>query len=242
MPRNSSSRAVRPPVRLQIGHRVGDLVEFGDGLAGLQEPLGVGHGLQLLVGRRHVLAPIPAADLAVAVADLGGEKAGMVVVQLRREHALGEGVDLWGEVPGDVVVPETLAHHRGVLALDQRVVVGSAGARLREVGDVQLVEQPGHLVVDVLGTVVRVEAEDDERQRDEHLLQHRRQERLGDRDHRADMLELGHLVDQVDVVDALLAVAVSLVHRVHPPGSGRRLSPIGTAVGLVWFTVVRRAR
>ncbi len=124
MARNSSSRAVRPPVRLQIGHRVGDLVEFGEALAGLQEPLGVGHGLQLLVGRRHVPPPVPAADLAVAVADLGGEQAGMVVVQLRREHALGEGVDLWGEVPGDVVVPETLAHHRGVLALDQRVVTG----------------------------------------------------------------------------------------------------------------------
>ena len=113
----------------------------------------------------------------------------------------------------------------------------------------QLVEQRRHPVVDVHGAVVGVEAEDDERQRDEHLVEHRQQERLGDRGHRADVLELGDLVDQVDVVDALLAVAVSLVHRVHPDEAGLaariRTPPLADAapsVGLVRFTVVRLAR
>ena len=53
------------------------------------------------------------------------------------------------------------------------------------------------------------------RQREQHLLQHRHQERLGNGGHRADVLELGDLVDQVHVVHALGAVAVALIHRVH---------------------------
>ena len=60
-----------------------------------------------------------------------------------------------------------------------------------------------------------MEPDDHERQRDEHLLQHRDEERLRDPRHGADMLELRHLVDQVDVVDALHAVSVTLMHRVH---------------------------
>ncbi len=84
----------------------------------------------------------------------------------------------------------------------------------------QLVEHCGNLAVDVLGTVVGMEPDDDERQRDEHLLQHRDEERLGDPGHGADMLELGDFVDQVDVVDALHAVPVTLMHRVHAHVAG----------------------
>ena len=51
----------------------------------------------------------------------------------------------------DVVVAEEPAHNAGVLALDEGVVGGAPRARLGEVPDVQLVEQRGHLVVDVLG-------------------------------------------------------------------------------------------
>ena len=65
----------------------------------------------------------------------------MVVVQVRREHVPREGVDLRREALGDVVVAEPLAHHAGVLALDQGVVVGAPRPRLREIKDVQLVEQ-----------------------------------------------------------------------------------------------------
>ena len=65
-----------------------------------------------------------------------------------------------------------------------------------------------------------MEPDDDERQRDEHLLQYRDEECLGDPSHGAEMLELGDLVDQVDVVDALDAVAVALVHRVHAHVAG----------------------
>ncbi len=84
----------------------------------------------------------------------------------------------------------------------------------------QLVEHRGDLAVDVLGAVVGVEAEDDERQADEHLLQDRNQKGLGDRRHGADVLELGHLVDQVDGVDALDAVAVALMDGVHAHEAG----------------------
>ena len=46
---------------------------------------------------------------------------------------------------------EVPAHHAGVLALDEGVVVGAPGARLGELADVQLVQQRGDAVVDVLG-------------------------------------------------------------------------------------------
>ena len=84
----------------------------------------------------------------------------------------------------------------------------------------QLVEHPRDRMVDVLGAVVGVEAEDGERQRDEHPVQQRNQERLRDPGHGADMLELGDLVDQVDVVDALDPVAVALVDGVHAQVAG----------------------
>ena len=116
----------------------------------------------------------------------------------------------------DVVVAEPLADDVGVLALDQRVVVGAAGAGLGEALDAQLLEQRGDAVVDVLAAVVGVEAEDREREGQQQALEQRHQEALGDADHGADELELGDLVDQVDQVDALDAVAVALVDRVDP--------------------------
>ena len=61
---------------------------------------------------------------AAAAANLGGEQAGMVVVQVRRQHALRKRVDPGREALRDVVVAEPLADHAGVLALDEGVVTG----------------------------------------------------------------------------------------------------------------------
>ena len=82
----------------------------------------------------EVLAP----DLAAGVAVLGGEQAGPVEVEERRKGALGEGrpravgVDIGGEAAGGCGRAEPPAYHVGVLALDEGVVVGGAGAGLCE--------------------------------------------------------------------------------------------------------------
>lgn len=115
--------AVRAAVRLEVGHRVGCLVEAGEGRAGLQEALGVGQRLELLVGRRDVLPAVPAAHLALGVADLSvanrqgcGSTGTARARPWRRPTARAVGVDLRGEAPGDVVVAEPLAHDAGVPA------------------------------------------------------------------------------------------------------------------------------
>ena len=153
-------------------------------------------------------------------------------VEERRQRALGEAVDLGREALRDVVVAEPPADDVGVLALDQRVVVGAAGAGLGEALDAQLLEQRRDTVVDLLAAVVGVEAEDREREGQQQALEQRHQEALGDAGHGADELELGDLVDQVDQVDPLDAVAVALVDgvdadvarpplRLPAPGAGR---------------------
>ncbi len=85
-----------------------------------------------------------------------------------------------------------------------------------ELGDVQLVEHLGDLAVDVLGAVVGVEAQHLEGAGLDELLEHRHETPLGDGPYRRHVLPLQHLVHEVDVVHALLAVFVPLVHRVHP--------------------------
>ena len=121
----------------------------------------------------------------------------------------------------DVGMAEPLAHHRGVLALDQGVVVAVAGPALGELPDVQLVQQCGHPVVDVLTAVIGMKAVDGEGKGFEQFFEHRHQEALGDGGDGADVLELGDLVDDVEVIDALEAVLVTLVHGIdaHEAGS-----------------------
>ena len=111
-----------------------------------------------------------------------------------------EGLHVVREAGRDMLVAEMPAHHVRVLALDQRVVVGAPRARLRELADVQLLEEAGHPVVDVLGAVVGVEAEDGEREGQQQALEQRQEEALRDADRGADELVLGDLVDQVDQV------------------------------------------
>ena len=132
-----------------------------------------------------------------------------------------ERVDERREALRDVVVAEEPAHDVGVLALDEGVVGGAPRTRLGEVPDVQLVEQRGHGVVDVLGVVVGVETEDDEREQAEQGREQRREEALGDRLDGADELVLGDLVDDVDQVHALGAVAVALVNGVDAQEAGQ---------------------
>ena len=133
-----------------------------------------------------------------------------------------------------MAVAEVLAHHARVLALGESVVVAVAGAGLGELPDAQLVEQGGDTVVDVLGAVVGVNALNHEGERLDKPFEHRQQEALGDGLHGPHELELGHVIDHVDVVDAprwrhsgagLGPIVVSLMHGIdtHIAGLAARL-------------------
>ncbi len=119
------------------------------------------------------------------------------------------------------------------------------GAGLGELG-VQLGEQRGDPVVDVLAAVVGVEAEDGEGEQPEEAFEDRDQEALGDGRDGADVLELGDLVDDVDQVDALVAVEVALVDGVDAheagPAVGARPPPMATRVGRVPSSTMRLRR
>ena len=112
--------------------------------------------------------------------------------------------------------------------------------RLRDlvnVGDVQLVEHLGDLAVDVLGAVVGVEAHHLEGAGLDELLEHRHETPLGDGPYRRHVLPLQHLVHEVDVVHALLAVFVPLMHRVHP-----QVARLPLRLGLASFSDPDRGR
>ena len=77
-------------------------------------------------------------------------------------------------------------------------------------------------------------------------FEHRQQEALGDGLHGPHELELGHLIDRVDVVDALGAVMAALVDGIdaHIAGLAARLGlaplPDGLCVAWVLATTGRR--
>jgi hypothetical protein len=115
-----------------------------------------------------------------------------------------------------------LAHDGAILRFGQRVVVAVPRPRLGEL-DVDLVEQLGDLIIDVLTAVVRVKATHGEREAVEQGAQHRQEVVLADALDRGDELELGDGIDGVDQVDALEAIQVALMHAVDADEAGAAL-------------------
>ena len=128
---------------------------------------------------------------------------GAVEVQVGGEDLLGEGVDAFSVTAGNVAVSEVLADDRAVLALDEGVVVAAAGSGLGELVDVEGLQPGGDFVVDELRTVVGVESADVEGERPEQGFEDGGEAGRVDALDRADELELGDLVDEVEVVEAL---------------------------------------
>ncbi len=150
----------------------------------------VGQRAQPVIRRHHVAVAIAPAHLALAVNRLAREQARAMEVQPRRQRIAGERVDLGGERPRNMGVSQTLANHRAVLALDQRVVIAAPRPRPGHRADVQPVQQFHHRMIDELRAVVAVEVDDPERECTEQILQHRNQEALGNRLGRTDELHL----------------------------------------------------
>ncbi len=212
---------------LHIGQCPRQLLQFQQRDAGRRKLAAPGRLASLSSGVIASAGPVHALDAPglLGVGQLGGKQAGPVEVQERVEVLAAVGVEASGMAAVDVLVAELLAHHGPVLGLGQAVVVAVPRAAAREL-DAQLVEQSGHLVVDVLAAVVGMKAQDLERELRQHLLDHAEQVRLGDRLHAGHHLPLGDAVHGVDVVQPLDAVQVALVHAVDAdeagPALGRR--------------------
>ena len=126
-----------------------------------------------------------------------------MVVDERRQQVLEEVVDQRRVVARDVAVAEVVAHHRGVFALHQRVVVAVSWAGFGELLDVQIVQQFGDLSIDVLRAIVRVEAIDYKGKCCDQAAQGRHHETLGYRLYGGHELVLGDRINDVDLARPL---------------------------------------
>lgn len=134
---------------------------------------------------------------------------------------------------------QVFAHHRAVFKLHQGVVIAASGAGFGELLDVQLAQESGHLAIDVFRAVVGMEALDGEGEGGEEGFEDREQEAFADAFYRADELELGDRIDEIDVVEPLDPVQVTLV------GPNRRAGsldgPLGAVCGVPrWGTFTAR--
>ena len=173
------------------------------------------------------------ADASLGVGLLDREVAGPVVVEVGSEDVAQEVVDEGGVMAGNVVVAEVAPDHRGILALDQGVVVAASRAGLGELLDMELVQQRGDPVVDVLGAVVGVETPDDKGESLDRPLKGRNQKTLRNAFCGGHKLVLRDLVHEVDLVQTLLPVEVALVDGIHSqkarPSGRMGLSPLSDA-------------
>jgi len=124
-----------------------------------------------------------------------------------------------------MAVAQVLADDRAVLAFHEGIVIATAGAGFGEFLDVELVEQGGDAMVDVLGAVVGMKAADDKREGEDQGFQNGQQEAFADALDGGDVLELGDLVDGIDEVEALDAIEVAWVDAIDAQEAGLALGP-----------------
>lgn len=84
-------------------------------------------------------------------------------VDVRIKEFLMVSIEQIGALLGDMGIAQLLADHRSVLGFHQGIVVGMSGAGFGET-DQELVEQPGHIMIDKFGSVVRVKTQNGERE------------------------------------------------------------------------------
>ena len=87
----------------------------------------------------------------------------------------------------------------------------------------EFLEERGHAVVDVLRPVIRMKAVNDEGKGVQDLRQHGHEEPLTDTLDGEHALELSHLIDGIDVINALDAIQVPLVNRIQAQVAGPAL-------------------
>ena len=104
------------------------------------------------------------------------------------------------------------------------------------------------MAVDELRAVIAMEAEDGKRELPDQIFEDRDEEVFGDFFDRADDLELGDLIDGIDVINPFIAVQIALMHRIYaglpglPLGAGFRRSPIKDGLGRVFVKCIRTRR
>jgi len=140
-------------------------------------------------------------------------------VQIWHEMIPVEEIDPRGKYSRNMPVSEFLSDNSPVLALDETIVRRVSRTTLG-LPDTKLLEHSCHSTVDILAPVVGVEVVYDEWEGLDRSLQERKQESLRDFLNRKTHLPLSHLINQINVVDSLLSIEVSLMYGVYPEKSG----------------------
>ena len=201
---------------------IGDVIQPLEKDAGVEKLLGVGERFEFFIGGHHVFVAVAFALAAFGIDEGFREVAGAVVVDVGDQVVPMKAVHEVGKALGDVAVADEFANHRGVLGLDQRVVVAMPWTRLGEL-DAELFQEPGDLAIDILRAVVGMESEEDEGERSQEGFQGRDEKALGDSFDGDDDLHLGDFVDDVDVIEPFDAVPIALVNGVDAQETGATL-------------------
>ncbi len=187
--------------------------------AGTQKPLRPVQRQEFLERGLPLLVDAPLASFLVD--QHFGLGRGPVVVEVGVEEAGVELVEGRGVGGRDVSPAHVFAHDGRVFGLHQTVVAALAGTAFGLL-DEQFLQQLSDGFVDELAAVVGVEVEDEKGELQQQALQQGQQPGLGNARRGQHHLPLRHLVDGVDVVDALALRAVALMHGVEAqkPGLG----------------------
>lgn len=157
---------------LIIGHLVGLLAEAVEGNVGSEVDAHWRQSLELVERGHDEFVWVALSDLSLGIDLVERKVAWPMEVDVGVEEIAAEAIHLGGEVLGDMSVAELLANDAAVLAFDQGVVVGVARARAGEL-DAEFLQQPGHVVIDVLAAAVGVKTQDLEGKAGKELADHR---------------------------------------------------------------------
>ena len=184
------------------------------GNTGTEVLLPIRQGPQLLEGRLVVFLRVRDLFLSIGKDLNAREGTGTMKVKIRNQVIAVELVDAGGERLRDVEVGHVFADDCSVLRLRKTIVVGMARSALRLLCFPSLQESRNNLI-DVLATVVTVEISDDEREERKRFIERRFYADFLQIFHSNGDLPLRHLIHMVDVVDALLTVAIALMHGIN---------------------------
>ena len=135
-------------------------------------------------------------------------------VEIGNEMVPVELVDACSESLRDVIVRHVLANNSSVLCLHKSIVIGVIGSTLCLLC-LPSFEELLNNIVDVLTSVVTVKVLDDEWEERKCLIKSRLHTDLLQSLHGNRYIPLRYFIHVVDVVDALFAIAIALMHRIR---------------------------
>ena len=211
------------PVRgLVVAELVRDHIQYFKRGLRFQVVFGLRKGFELLIGRHHGDIPVELAFLALRIDSGLRKEARPMKVDIGIEVLLVQGIDERGPTLGNVGMAKAFTHHRPILTFHEAMIIRLPGPGFGEF-DQEFAEQTCHPPIEVFGASIGMESPDAEGKGGQEQGQGREQRGFTDFLHSTDHLELGHLIDGIDVIHPLLFVQVPLMDRVDAEKAGLAL-------------------